>query len=174
MKPGRIAILTGIATGLVLLDQISKIYITSHFSVGISVPLIPSFLSISLAHNTGMAFGLLQDSRLLLTLVSIGAIFALILLIRRDIIRESALSIQTYAFTIVLAGAFGNLIDRLFREEGVVDFIHVHLGEVSNPAWSWFPFNVADSLICIGAGLLLLDTFRKNPKPGIETGPPTQ
>jgi len=57
---------------------------------------------------------------------------------------------------LVLGGAVGNLIDRLFRENGgVVDFVDVYYG-----SWHWPAFNVADSAICVGAVMLVWSTLR--------------
>jgi signal peptidase II len=106
------------------------------------------------AHNTGAAFSFLRDAggwqRWLFSVLALAVSVALLQWLRRLPRRANLLA---SALACILAGALGNLLDRL-RLGYVIDFIQVHWREHYFPA-----FNVADSAITIGAGLLLLDAL---------------
>jgi signal peptidase II len=112
-------------------------------------------LDIVRAHNTGAAWSFLAKAggwqRWLFTLLALGVSAGIMYWLRRISARGQAM--QAWGLSLVLAGALGNVIDRV-RLGYVVDFIGVHWND------AWFPaFNIADSGITIGAGLLLLDAF---------------
>ena len=139
----------------VLLDQVSKIYIDSSFELYQSVTVLENFFHITYIRNRGAAFGILSDNALRLPffiIVSLVAIVGIIWYLRQ---LRADQKLSHLALGLILSGAIGNLIDRI-RFGEVIDFIDVH--------WynhHWPAFNVADSAICVGVGLLLLETWRE-------------
>lgn len=131
------------------LDQLSKLWVAANVSPFKPIEVIDGFFSITHARNSGAALGLLQGLPplvfILLTLVALGFIYSFY----RQVGPEDLL--QGSSLGLILAGAIGNLIDRVAYGE-VVDFLHFNLGLFIFP-----DFNFADSAIVIGVGLLLLD-----------------
>ena len=125
-------------------DQLSKAAITANLVRGESWP-VDGFFRFTHSRNTGTIFGLLQDQGLLLTIVSFAALGAILLFFR-----ESAFPsrLTRVAVGMMLAGAIGNLLDRL-RLGFVVDFIDIG---------PWPIFNLADSLIVVGIGIIVWST----------------
>lgn len=149
--------LLALVLAIVAADQVSKILVAGSLGVGQSVPLIPGLLHFTLVRNTGMAFGLLSGSEIpfkaaLVTLLSIAAMGAVTYYALKSPQSERLTRI---GLTCILGGAIGNIIDRV-RLGYVVDFVDVFYGDAHWPA-----FNVADSCICVGVGLLLLDSIRR-------------
>ena len=140
-----------IAAFVVVLDQISKLWIKSHFNPNEMVPIV-GCLSLTNVRNTGSAFGLFANQTFLLTLVAIVGLVA-ILLVYRYLSRISLLS--SFALGLIFGGAVGNLIDRV-RFGYVTDFIDVRLWRDVH----WPSFNVADSAITVGAIVLAVFIFR--------------
>jgi signal peptidase II len=136
-----------------IVDQWTKRLIESHFKLYETWTLLPVF-DLVRAHNRGMAFSVLDSQSGwqrwmfsgLATVVSVALLVWLARLSRRAHLLAAALSL-------ILAGALGNLVDRL-RLGYVIDFIQVHWQQHYFPA-----FNVADSAITVGAALLLLDSW---------------
>jgi len=155
--PRRAAARTGaLALAVAALDQASKAAAAARLSDGSSVPVLPGLLDLRLAFNDGAAWSMLAGRRLLLCAVS-AAMLALLAANLRQLV-ETRLS--RAAAGLLAGGILGNLADRL-RTGLVVDFIDVHRG-----AWSFPTFNLADSAICVGVGLLLLSSlpcFRTRP-----------
>ena len=139
---------------LIVLDQYTKIWVTDRFALHESLSVIPNYFNLTYIRNTGAAFGMLAqaDPSLRVPLFLIVPLIALgiITYVFRKIPGRS-LKISC-ALSLVISGAIGNLIDR-FRLGYVVDFLDFH--------WKYqkhFPaFNVADTVICIGVGILVLD-----------------
>jgi signal peptidase II len=142
-----------LSAAVVALDQLTKFLIERHLALFESVNVLP-VLEITRLHNTGAAFSFLADEagwqRWLFTALAIVVSIVLALWLRR--IPASARVLAT-AVALILGGAVGNVIDRV-RLGHVIDFIYAHWDRHYFPA-----FNVADSAICVGAGLLLLDTW---------------
>src|SRR5262245_42300309 len=140
--------------GVILLDQYTKKLIVDHIDLGHGFAVLP-VLDIIHARNTGAAFSMLAGAsgwqRWFFTALAIGVATALIVWLGKLKARSQAL--LACSLSLILAGALGNVIDRLFRGT-VVDFIYVHWKEHDFPA-----FNVADSSITIGAALLILDVL---------------
>jgi len=144
-----------LSLAVVVLDQVTKFLVTRFLELYERVVVLP-VLDFTLLHNTGAAFSLLADASgwqrgFFITLgivVSIG----LTVWIWRQPRGERLLPI---ALALIIGGAVGNVIDRVVYGY-VIDFIHVHWGSAYFPA-----FNIADSAITIGAGLLVLDAFRE-------------
>lgn len=136
-------IYTAICLGLVGLDQLTKWIITLTIPYGHAVPVIDDFFAISHVLNTGAAWGVFSDYTWLLSCVTFIAC-----LILGYLIAVSTHKWFTASYIMILSGALGNLVDRVFREE-VVDFFSFRFGTYDFPS-----FNVAD--ICITCGCILL------------------
>lgn len=138
-----------IAAVVVACDQATKSWAVNELANGNVISVVWT-LQFSLGYNSGIAFSQLQD---LGPVVGIAAVVAVSLLIRAMVRAQTALS--AYGLCLIVAGAIGNLSDRIFRGKGwlhgrVVDFIDLQ----------WFPsFNIADSAITIGAILLILSLW---------------
>lgn len=137
-----------VTAALVGLDQLTKWLVDTHMQLGQSIPLIPGVFELQYQTNTGIAFGMFQDSpvRVILTVLTGAVLLVLLGVLMTGKTRKYRMA--TVSSVLILAGGIGNLIDRLFRGE-VVDFFYV---KVIN-----FPiFNVADCFVVVGAALLLI------------------
>ena len=134
---------------LVVLDQISKILISSYLSLGESLNLLP-FLNFTLIHNSGIAFSFFDNggniSRWLLV-VAVSGILAYLLFLMYKITSKNRLELMS--FILIISGGLGNLVDRVFLGY-VVDFVHVFYQD-----YSFYVFNMADSYITVGIILYL-------------------
>jgi signal peptidase II len=145
----------GIAFIIVLIDQLTKITITRTFQLG-EEKVITSFFNLVLAYNKGAAFSFLHDAggwqRHFFTAIGIGAAAYIIYLLKK----HGGQRMFSWALTLVLGGAVGNVIDRVLYGH-VVDFLDFHWAGMGH-----FPaFNIADTAICIGAALFILDELRR-------------
>jgi signal peptidase II len=142
-----------LSLSVVGLDQYTKQLIAARFSLSESVELLP-FLNLTLAHNQGAAFSFLSDQdgwqRGFFIVVALVVTLVLVTWLRRLGRGEWWTAL---ALSLVIGGAVGNLIDRVLHGY-VIDFIDVYYG-----SWHWPAFNVADSAICVGVALLLLDAL---------------
>lgn len=138
---------------VIVLDQLSKLYISSRFSYGESFTVMPVF-NLVLAHNTGAAFSFLDDAggfqRWLFSAIALIASVWIVWLLRR----HTGQYMFAFALSMILGGALGNLIDRVAYGY-VVDFLQFHWDEHYFPA-----FNLADSAITCGAFFMIVDSFR--------------
>jgi signal peptidase II len=145
-----------LALGVAIADQGSKL-LAEHW-LGVHQPVaVAPFFNLFLTYNTGAAFSFLRDAggwqRWLFAALSVGVSVFIVVWLRRIPRDEKWLAC---ALALVLGGAAGNLVDRLFRASGgVVDFIDVYYA-----SWHWPAFNVADSAISIGAVMLVWSTIR--------------
>jgi len=117
------------------------------FRWGCSAVLVPGFLDISCAKNTGAVFGILAGQKWLLLLLS-G--FAVVIIIGMQFRGMQPSALGGIAMGLLLGGALGNVYDR-FALGYVRDFINLHAGK-----YHWPTFNLADTFLCLGAGLLIL------------------
>jgi signal peptidase II len=144
---------------LVLLDQLTKWLIQQNIPYGGEVPIIPGFFSLVHVSNTGAAFSLLQGNNLFfIALAALALAVIFFVLARNQWQTDPARRLHCLtkaSFALLAAGIAGNLIDRLIKGS-VVDFLHFYIRE-----YAWPSFNVADSCICIAAGLLIFASFRK-------------
>lgn len=142
-----------VAAVVVAADQIVKWWATATLP-GRPIVLIDGFLQLRYLTNKGAAFSMLEGSGSIIALVAVAAaIFIVLIAGRLDAPREAV------ALGLVLGGAVGNLLDRVFRGDGLLDG-----GVVDFIDFSFFPaFNVADSAITIGAGLALIFAFLHRP-----------
>jgi len=146
----------GLGIVVIVLDQWSKHAITAAFRYGEVMP-VTSFFNLVLVHNKGAAFSFLSGAsgwqREFFIGVTALALAVIIWMVRRH--REELLF--CWGLACVAAGAVGNLIDRVSYGY-VVDFLDFHAA-----GWHFWAFNLADSSITLGAGLLILDSFRPRP-----------
>ena len=139
----------GLLIGVLALDMATKFGVQSSLALGESIPVIPGFFSITYAQNTGAAWSIMEGRTVFFCVVSVVALIGFsIFLARAD--KKDTLS--RYATVLILAGAAGNLIDRLMFQY-VRDFLDFCLFGYDFPI-----FNVADSALVIGVGLLILAT----------------
>ena len=151
---------TFVSLSVIILDAWSKWLISDRIDTHDAVTIIPDFFQLVHVRNTGAAFGIgaNADSRIIPLLLNGGAIAVFCVVVvyaMRSPITDRLLQTGLH---LILGGAIGNLLDR-FRFGYVVDFLDVY---VRNHHWP--AFNVADSAICIGIGLLFLD-MKKKPEP---------
>lgn len=145
----------GAALLVALADQLSKYLVLGFFAarpaLGRSVH-GTDFFNLVLTWNRGMSFGLFNDGAALNTLVfsMIAAVIVIALLVWLWRVRVPLLAL---AIGLVIGGAIGNVVDRLWRG-AVVDFLDFHIA-----GWHWPAFNLADSAICIGVGLMVIDSL---------------
>ncbi|MET0266888.1 MAG: signal peptidase II [Duganella sp.] len=145
----------GIAFIIILIDQITKITITRTFQLG-EEKFVTSFFNLVLAYNKGAAFSFLHNAggwqRHFFTVIGIGTAIFIVYLLKK----HGSQRMFAWALSLILGGAIGNVIDRMMYGH-VVDFLDFHW-----PGFGHFPaFNVADTAICIGAGLYILDELRR-------------
>jgi signal peptidase II len=136
---------------LLVIDQVSKALIAGNVAINSSIEVIPNFFHLVHVRNKGAIFGFFSQSAttwvfILLTLASFAALGLVVFYFFKTPPREKFL---TLALSLILAGALGNLIDRIMRGS-VIDFL-----DFSVKSWHWPSFNVADSCITVGALLLV-------------------
>ncbi|CAH0346912.1 signal peptidase II [Bacillus sp. CECT 9360] len=139
-----------IAMLIIALDQFTKWLVVKNMELGQSIEIINNFLYITSHRNRGAAWGILEGQMwffyLITTIVIIGLVYYLQKMGKQSVLLGTALGFM-------LGGAIGNFIDRLVRKE-VVDFVHTF------PFGYNFPiFNIADSALCIGVGMLIIYMF---------------
>ncbi len=148
-----------VITGLIfLVDQASKYAVRTQMGLHESIPVIPNFFSLTYVTNTGMAFGLNFPGGLIF--FTIASFILSIILIRLLWIERQNHILIRISLALILAGAFGNLFDRLFRKE-VVDFFDFFWR-----SYHFYIFNVADSAVTVGIILYLWYTLFVDPKTG--------
>ncbi len=145
-KQLHIVLCLAIVTAVFCADRFSKDFFSCVLYLGESIPVVRNVFHFTLVHNTGIAFGLFRNQ---------GFIFGAVVLIAAVLIgfniyyyrknHEIPLS-YVLAFSLILGGAFGNLADRMFYGY-VIDFIDFRI---------WPVFNLADSAITIGTGIVLI------------------
>ncbi len=140
-----LAIICGVL--VVGLDQLTKYLITIHMDPNEIITVIPSILKFHrIPPNTGIAFGNLEGQTWMIITVTV---FIMIICIGLLIRKTFDSKLMFWALCLVLGGGVGNLIDRVFRGGGVIDFLE--FGFIDFPV-----FNVADVAVCVGAGLMFL------------------
>ncbi len=144
---------------LVVVDQVSKWMVLRGVRPYSSVVIIPGFFNITHIHNRGAIFGAFSQvgNPTVYIVLTLASLFALGLVIYYFIITPAAERGTKISLTLILAGALGNLIDRVFRGY-VIDFLDFYARK-----WHWPFFNVADSCITIGAILLLFFFIKRKP-----------
>lgn len=151
----RYKILLAVSALVLMLDQVTKVYIDRTMELHSSIPVIEGFFSITYLRNKGAAFGILANSQWRLPfflLVSTVAVVVILFVVKR--LRDDQV-LNTVSLSLIFSGALGNLIDRVRLGE-VIDFLDVY--------WKghhWPAFNVADSAICVGVFLLAVEMVQE-------------
>ena len=138
---------------LLIADQVTKYFVTVNMTLATMSPMpesiefIPGLIDFVYIHNKGGAWGMMQGQTwFLLSVTMIVMLICIAMLIKYGLKNK----LLFWSLSLVLSGGLGNMIDRIFRNGNVVDFIHLHF-------MPDFPiFNVADCCVVIGAGLLIL------------------
>jgi signal peptidase II len=150
-----------IALGVFVLDQLTKAAIAASIPLQDFYTVIPGFFRLTHVQNTGAAFGIFAESAsqlktgALIGLSAVSLVVVVMLLWRQNLVSKRT----GIGLALILGGASGNLFDRMLHGS-VVDFLMFYY-----QSYQWPSFNVADSAIVIGAGLLVLDMFRTKPVP---------
>lgn len=145
-----------VSAAVIAVDRLTKLWVEKNIPLGPGKIIIPNVFRISHVLNTGAAFSMFADSSgntVKMALIAFSAVVTLIILgmIYRVGRRPS---LTSFGLALILGGAIGNLYDRIVYAH-VVDFLAVRIVH-----YDWPDFNIADSAICIGAGLLLIEIFR--------------
>jgi signal peptidase II len=149
----RYIILLVVSALVLVLDQLTKLYIDRGMALHSSITVVQGFFNITYLRNKGAAFGILANSSYRLPffiLVSAVAVCVIVVVINR--LREDQ-KLAAVSLSLIFSGALGNLIDRVRLGE-VIDFLDAHWYEHHWPA-----FNIADSAICVGVVLLAIDMY---------------
>jgi signal peptidase II len=136
---------------VILLDQITKLWVWGYFHVGHNVDVVPGVLRITLVRNTGAAFGFFEGGRVFFIVTGLIAVGFILYLGFRVPKTERY---KRLLLGLILGGAIGNLIDRVYNG-AVIDFIEMGV----NGHW-WPVYNVADIAVSVGAALLLFHLVR--------------
>lgn len=147
----------------VLLDQISKYLVIKYIPRYSTIKIIPGFFDLTHVRNKGAAFGILAGAQgtwrsVFFIVVTLVALAVIAFLIKRAQERPSLI-----AFSLIGGGAVGNLIDRL-RFGEVVDFIEWYYR-----SYHWPTFNIADTAISVGVGLLAIEMLFSKPQKHVES-----
>ncbi len=156
--PKHIWLWYGLAMAVILLDQLSKMWVSASLDYG-QPEVVTSFFNFTLLHNSGAAFSFLSDAsgwqRWFFGVVALVVSLVLVVWIAR---LKPAKRWEAASLALILGGAIGNLYDRLVLGY-VVDFIVLHYKQ-----YAWPAFNLADSAITLGALMLLWDMFFNQPR----------
>jgi signal peptidase II len=146
----------GTAAAILALDRLTKWWIERHVTFLDTRRIIPGFFDIIHSENRGVAFGLFNNStsQWRTTLLILGALVAVIAVSVLLWKPERLDTASRWGFALVLGGAAGNLLDRILWGR-VTDFLLFYAGQ-----YQWPAFNVADSAVVIGSGLLVIDLIR--------------
>ncbi|MDO4742583.1 MAG: signal peptidase II [bacterium] len=135
-----------VAVIIFAVDQLSKYLITQNFILGESIPVINGVLNFTYINNMGAAFGIMKNQTWLLLAVTVVVTVICFCILIKKTYRSK---IVFWGILLIISGGLGNIVDRVFRNGNVVDFLELDFIR--------FPvFNVADCAIVVGAGLLIL------------------
>lgn len=140
-----------IAAIVIIIDQVIKILICTKMTLNQEIEVIPNFFSLVYLKNTGAAFSILQDQKLLLIIISLIVLFIINKYIDKVKIISKRLMIS---LGLIIGGIIGNLLDRLIQD-GVIDYLSFQFGEYFFPV-----FNIADSIIVIGIIILIISIIK--------------
>ena len=144
---------TVIGLAVVILDQVTKVVIDHFMPIGVQANVIPGFFRLVHFRNTGAAWGLLNDSTLLLALLSILVLAFLIYNFKNLVMQWPE---RYFSISLIAGGIVGNLIDRLLRGS-VVDFLYFFW-----QSFHWPAFNVADAAITVGVTIFIISTLLRD------------
>ncbi len=134
---------------LLILDQVSKYIVVDKFMYGETLPVIGGFFHFTYVKNMGIAFGLFQDKTRIISIITVFAVIGIAIYMYKEL--KNAPVCEKLAYSFILSGALGNMIDRITREF-VVDMMDFR------GIWHYV-FNLADVWINIGVFLLIVDYF---------------
>lgn len=144
-----------IALVVIAIDQITKWLIVKNMELGESIPIIDNVLYITSHRNRGAAWGILQNQMWFFYIITVIFVIGVIYYIQKYGKQDRFLGLS---LALILGGAIGNFIDRVWRKE-VVDFIHTYIFSYNFPV-----FNIADSALCIGVALIMIQTLLEGKK----------
>ena len=150
-----------VAGGVILLDQLTKVVVQASLLLGESISVIPGFFSLIHVQNPGAAFSLMAsgDPTIVIPFFIILTIIIAIGILHYYRQSNPTQRAHRWGLSLIFGGAIGTLIDRI-RLQAVVDFLNFYAGEIYlPPIIPWPAFNIADTAISTGVGLLLLDIF---------------
>lgn len=142
----------------ILADQITKWLILWNFQFAERVNIIPQFFDLTLVYNPGAAFSFLAHHSGWQKYFFIVLAFVISAWLMRCIAKNEFGKLGNFAASMIIGGAMGNVIDRFLHGQ-VVDFILIYYKN-----WYYPTFNIADSFICVGAVLLMIDGFQQAKK----------
>ncbi len=150
---GKVTITLAVIAIALILDIVTKWWVVQTFTLYDSVPVIGDFFRFTYTHNRGAAFGINvgEHSRIFFLILSLIALGVLGLIYRSTPAWDR---LRVVALSLVAGGALGNILDRIRFERGVVDFLDFGIGASRFPV-----FNIADTAVSIGAGLLLISFY---------------
>lgn len=140
---------------VIVLDQLSKVYFNGAYQYGEVREVIPGLFNFVLVYNPGAAFSFLADAGGWQRFFFTALAFAVSGWLGWQMLRGGQSRMMNLASALIIGGALGNVIDRLIHGH-VIDFIQVYYQH-----YYWPAFNLADSAICLGAALMVLDSFRQ-------------
>jgi len=132
---------------VLIIDQIIKLLISNNMTLYQQIKIIPKFFTIYYVKNTGAAFSILEDSTILLTIISVIFVVILDRLIKKE---KTFTKLSAISLGMIMGGIFGNLIDRIIHH-AVIDYLSFQIFKYEFPV-----FNLADIGITVGVGLLIL------------------
>lgn len=141
-----------LALFVILLDQVTKWLIVQRLQLGESIKVIEDFFYITSHRNRGAAWGILQGQMWFFYVITVVVIIGLIYYMQTAVKGKKLFGIS---LGLMLGGAIGNFIDRVYRKE-VVDFVQTFIFGYDFPV-----FNIADSALVIGVALLMLQMLRE-------------
>ncbi|MFC0473101.1 signal peptidase II [Halalkalibacter kiskunsagensis] len=136
-----------LAIVVIIIDQISKWIVDKQMIIGESIKIIENVLYFTSHRNTGAAFGILEGQMWFFYIITTIVVIGLIYYMQKEAGKSRLIGVS---LGLILGGAIGNFIDRLFRGE-VVDFVDTYIF-----TYNFAIFNVADAALCIGVGLLFV------------------
>ncbi|HLR39098.1 MAG TPA: signal peptidase II [Jeotgalicoccus sp.] len=150
MKNYRLLPMSILGIVIIFLDQATKLLVVKFMELGESIPLIDGFLYLTSHRNEGAAWGMLQGRMWLFYIITVFVIVVLVMFYKRE--AKTSLLLQT-SLVLLMAGAIGNFIDRLFFQK-VVDFVDTVIFGYDFPI-----FNVADASLTVGVILMMIQIF---------------
>ncbi len=141
---------------IIIIDRIVKMFMQQHLTMGVPLPITP-FFNLTLVHNPGAAFSFLSNAsgwqRWFFTTIAIIISILLIIWLYRLPPKQCMIAI---AISLIVGGAIGNIWGRISYGY-VIDFLDFHLNN-----WHWPVFTIADSAVCVGVVLLIIDMLGSN------------
>ncbi|UAL49098.1 signal peptidase II [Sutcliffiella horikoshii] len=144
-----------IALVIIIVDQLTKWLVVRYMEIGENIPIIHNFLYLSSHRNSGAAWGILEGQMYFFYIITVGVVIGLIVYLQKLPKDQPWMKL---ALSLMLGGAIGNFIDRVLHQE-VIDFINTFIFTYDFPI-----FNVADSALVIGVGIILILTILEGKK----------